>query len=333
MPKNKILGIDIGNYRIKMTLCQNNVPVRFVSERVPEHLVKDGRVTSWDAAGDFIKELMKANGISCRTAAVAMPENTAYIRRMELPLMTISQLKVNLPFEFHDCITEDLDKYIYDYAVIGRNEKKMELLAVAASKDLIQNYTAMCRRAGLRLEIIAPEVIAFRTIIQDFEKRHSIEKGSRDYVILDAGDRTINLHFFPKGEYEITRSMEPGCHELAKAYAEAVGLNEKTVKNIDMSSLDDQKDIIQDDQQIQDLYNSMAVQIMRVLNFYSFNNPNNNIDKLYYCGGGSRIDGLMKEIAENVELPQISIADLIETKPEFDESMILGPQSLGITMF
>ena len=127
--------------------------------------------------------------------------------------------------------------------------------------------------------------------------------------------------------------MEPGCHELAKAYAEAVGLNEKTVKNIDMSSLDDQKDIIQDDQQIQDLYNSMAVQIMRVLNFYSFNNPNNNIDKLYYCGGGSRIDGLMKEIAENVELPQISIADLIETKPEFDESMILGPQSLGITMF
>lgn len=306
---------------------------RFVSERVPEHLVKDGRIISWDAAGDFIKELMKENDISCRTAAVAMPENTAYIRRMELPLMTISQLKVNLPFEFHDYITEDLDKYIYDYAVIGRNEKKMELLAVAASKDLIQNYTAMCRRAGLRLEIIAPEVIAFRTIIQDFEKRHSIEKGSRDYVILDAGDRTINLHFFPKGEYEITRSMEPGCHELAKAYAEAVGLNEKTVKNIDMSALDDQKDIIQDDQQIQDLYNSMAVQIMRVLNFYSFNNPNNNIDKLYYCGGGSRIDGLMKEIAENVELPQISIADLIETKPGFDESMILGPQSLGITMF
>ena len=64
MPKNKILGIDIGNYRIKMTLCQNNVPVRFVSERVPEHLVKDGRVTSWDAAGDFIKELMRGKTTS-----------------------------------------------------------------------------------------------------------------------------------------------------------------------------------------------------------------------------------------------------------------------------
>ena len=104
------------------------------------------------------------------------------------------------------------------------------------------------------------------------------------------------------------------------------------MKNIDISSLNEQRDDVRDDQQIQDLYSSMAVQIMRVLNFYSFNNPNNNIDKLYYCGGGSRIDGLMKEIAENVELPQISIGDLIETKPEFDESVILGPQSLGITM-
>lgn len=332
MPKNRMLGIDIGNYRTKLTLCQNQVPVQFVTERTPQNLVKESRITSWEAAGDFIRELMKSNGISCRFAAVAIPENQTYIRRMELPLMTISQLKVNLPFEFHDYITEDLDQYIYDYAVIRRDEKKMELLAVAARKDLIQKYTVMCKRAGLTLQIMAPEVMALRNILQDYERRHNIERGSQDYVILDAGDRTIDLHFFPKGEYEITRSMEPGCHALSKAYADAIGLNENTVKNMDMSALETEKDSIQDDQQIQGLYSDMAVQIMRVLNFYSFNNPNNNIDKLYYCGGGSRISDLMREIAANVELPQISVADLIEAKPEFDEDMILGSQSFGITM-
>ena len=39
---------------------------------------------------------------------------------------------------------------------------------------------------------------------------------------------------------------------------------------------------------LEEQYRTRAVQVMRVLNFYSFNNVNNTIGSLYYCGGGAR---------------------------------------------
>lgn len=48
-----------------------------------------------------------------------------------------------------------MDEYIYDYAVISRTDKEMELLAVAAARDFVDKYVEMCRRAGLKLVLIA----------------------------------------------------------------------------------------------------------------------------------------------------------------------------------
>ena len=56
----------------------------------------------------------------------------------------------------------------------------------------------------------------------------------------------------------------------------------------------------------------MAMQVMRVLNFYSFNNPDNNLDRVYYCGGGSCFSGLMDELRNNIELPLVDLAELME---------------------
>ena len=40
------------------------------------------------------------------------------MRRFEMPLMTEEQLRLNLPYEFHDYIGDEMDKYVFDYAMI-----------------------------------------------------------------------------------------------------------------------------------------------------------------------------------------------------------------------
>ena len=49
---------------------------------------------------------------------------------------------------------------------------------------------------------------------------------------------------------------------------------------------------------------------MRVLNFYSFNNADNTIDTLYYCGGGARFKELIDAIQANLDLPVKSLGEL-----------------------
>ena len=68
---------------------------------------------------------------------------------------------------------------------------------------------------------------------------------------------------------------------------------------------------------------------MRVLNFYSFNNVNNTIDSLYYCGGGARYGELIDALKETLDLPVRSVADV--SLDEEDE-WIDSPQTYGVLL-
>ena len=146
--------------------------------------------------------------------------------------------------------------------------------------------------------------------------------------MLDLGTRALRMHFFRKGIYDITRTMEPGCEEIEQIRRGdhdkllELGLDaDDTAKGEDMDKI------------LLDRYQTISVQVMRVLNFYSFNNADNTIDTLYYCGGGARYEKLIAEIAETVGIPVKSIGELL---PKVDEDKRLGlvdsPQTVGVLM-
>lgn len=76
-----------------------------------------------------------------------------------------------------------------------------------------------------------------------------------------------------------------------------------------------------------------AVQVMRVLNFYSFNNVNNTIDSLYYCGGGARYGELIDALKETLDLPVRSVAELLpEVSLDEEDEWIDSPQAYGVLL-
>ncbi|MEE0955963.1 MAG: pilus assembly protein PilM [Eubacterium sp.] len=328
MAKNMI-GIDIGSSRIKAAFLSGNSLKFCVSEAAPDNLVKNGGIVSWDAMADELRNLIRKTGIRGKAAAIAMPSDEVYIRQTDLPLMTIQQLKVNLPYEFHDYITEDMDKYVYDYSVAGIEDKTMHLTAVAAGKALVGNYMDMCRRAKMDLKVLAPAVFALKNIVENFEKLQGIKKGSRDYAFLDLGNANIKVHFFTRGQYEVTRIMDIGLQSLVDKLAEVKG-NDPHIARIE---LEQKQSELEGLPEITDLYDTMAVQVMRVLNFYNFNNPSNNIDTLYYYGGGAYIPKLLETIHETVQLPMEKAGVLLPESLCGEEGFeLLGLQAIGIAM-
>lgn len=329
MAAKRMIGIDIGNYYLKMAVCQDHVLRQFVSEKIPDNMVKENKIVSWDAMADFLKEVVRTRGVSGRHCAISLPTDTCFIRRVTMPLMTEQQLKVNLPYEFHNYITEDMDRYIYDYALISRSDKDMDLLAVAAGKEFVGNYVEMCRRAGLKLDVIAPGVVAFWNILRSYEQKNGIAHGSADYAILDVGDRKIDLHFFARGEYEVTRSLDTGCHDLMETISEITGEDVHIAKFAQEKKLDP---AVLADERVQDGISNISVQLMRVLNFYSYNNPDNTIDKLYICGGGSMITELMKDIENTTGLKQAPLTSLMDGEGGLLQLAQTSPQAVGIVL-
>lgn len=316
------LGIEIGHYRIKIAYVEKGVLREYISERIDE-----GSLTDLKLYAEVIRDLIARNGIRCRKAAFVLRPEDAYVKRFKLPLMTADQLKLNLPYEFHDYIGDGLDAYQFDYAVLNKTDEEIDFLAAACRKELCQHFAQLAKMAKLKLVGIAPSAIALERILEQAENEEK-----KDFAVLDLRTNSAMVNFFPGGIYEITRTMEPGCREIERIWNR--DLEKMKELGLDMDeSLWDEKDKKKLQDTLDDQYRTIAVQIMRVLNFYSFNNTNNTIDTLYYCGAGARYQGLMDVIHDTLDLPVKSIEELApEIDPEQFPEWIDSPQAYGILL-
>ena len=129
------LGIEIGHYRIKIAYAEKGELKEFISERV-----QGMDLTDMHVCADLIKDLLKEYAIRCRNVVFVIRQEDVYVRRFEMPLMTEEQLRLNLPYEFHDYIGDEMDKYVFDYAMIQTKERTMDLLGAACTKTLSQQF-------------------------------------------------------------------------------------------------------------------------------------------------------------------------------------------------
>ncbi len=328
MAKHSYVGVEIGNRRIKLAETKNQKLVRFASEDIPDDMVRSGEILQWEAMGDLLKDAVKKNGFSGKKGAVVVPDSIAYTRRTHMPAMSAAQLEYNLSYEFHDFITDDKDKYIYDYSMVGlikdENDQvtEMDLLAVAVSKDIMDKYLRMFKRAGLKLVMAAPESRAIGNVCH----RLNPEMSQGDFAILDLGSDATRVDIFSHGIYEVTRTIDTGCKSLAGVVADGMGIDPHIAE---MHIRENREDILSNEA-CQDLYGRIAIDVMRAINYYTFENRDNNLETMYYCGGGSYIQPLVEEIRGTIQLELVPMSELAAGETGSAEALMNGPAAVGI---
>ena len=227
-----VLGIDVGYDSLKLALVKGRQVKKTAIVPMPNSLVRAGRIVSVETMTDLLRTALKKNGIRCDRAALALPNETVFIRNVTMPIMTEDQLKYNLPFEFRDYITDELKGYVFDYAMISVTEEKessdaengeatggaMEMLAVAAPKSLLDESREYLHKAGMKLVKAAPTVSCFQNLI-----RKSGAPADREYCILDLGYQAIRMYMFRGDRHIVTRVLEIGMSSLDQVLAEQFG--------------------------------------------------------------------------------------------------------------
>ena len=441
----KYLGIDIEDRFLKLVVMKDGKVLKTCLEVMPDNIVMGGRIAAFHALSDYLRDTVRRNKIRVKDVAFALPSETYYIRRVKLPKMTAAQLQINLPYEFHDYLQDDTDQYVFDYSVLSVDEKSMELLIAALSKRQVEQYKEMCKRAGLRLCKLVPDVLAIQEIVlpsenpaayrkrlaaqeksrSEEEKRENrsearekkqhlrdrkrnglsveelsaraaeearangmqpadavsatpgnaaasangttpgnaaasangmtpgnaaastngmtpgnaaasangmtpgnaaasangmaplnaapsgsiaaTEEKRKDYAVLSLEYSRDRLHFFSNGAYEITRNL--GITE--KQICEVIAQNEGVDIHIAQLMLDQNQNHVLEQEQVSDLLQSVATEVMRVMNFYNYNNPRNTIDAIYYYG--REVDSaFLERIQSMTELPIRPLTDLLE---------------------
>lgn len=334
-----ILGIDIGHDQLKLALVRGDRVMKTALAQMPENLLRQGRITSVESMGELIRATMKQNGIRANRAALVLPNETVYVKNVEVPLMTVEQLEYNLPFEFKDYITGELKEYVFDYAVLTRPDDEkadgddaegeegasIELMAVGALRAVIEDSRDALRKAGLKLTLCAPAISSYINLLR---ARHgSLPAESEEYGVLDLGFGAIRMYMFNKDQHVATRVLETGLNTLDSVIADAYGVDVHLARTYLTSNFEN----CQDREECHTAYENIAVELMRVLNFYRFSNPNSALGDLWLCGGGAVIRPLTDAIGEMLNI-QLHPATELVPGGEGVEACNALVQAIGIAL-
>lgn len=331
-----VLGIDVGYDSLKLALVKGRQVKKTAVVPMPNSLIRAGRVVSVETMGDLLRTAMKQNGLRCDRAALALPNETVFIRNVTMPIMTEDQLKYNLPFEFRDYITDELKGYVFDYAMIGVKQAEesseaeagelaggaMELMAVAAPKSLLDESREYLHKAGMKLVKAAPTVSCFINLI-----RKSGAPADTEYCILDLGYQAIRMYMFRGDRHIVTRVLEIGMSSLDRVLAEQYGVDEHLAHTYLLGNYEG----CQNGENCRNAYGNITVELMRALNFYRFSNPDSHLDDIWVCGGGAMIQPLLNVLAETTDMKLHSAAELLPGKQAVEQDYALL-QAIGIAL-
>lgn len=311
-----VIGFDIGTSAIHLALCDGAGVRRTITEPLPDNLVRAGQILSYDAMGDFIKQLRRQHRLPGGSAALVLPAGLCFCRRLQLPAMTVEQLKVNLPYEFRDYITQDKEKYFYDYALVdllrdGEGEpRELDLMAAAALKTTIADYRDMFRRAGLRLKQAMPVELAYINLLRAYSAARPGEE-AHGHCILDLGHAATRIYMFTGDRFEVLRVIDYGCDALDRALADELHVDVHIAHAYLLANHDD----VQQLPCCRRIYSAIAVDLLRAVNFYNFDNPDKDLRHIHCGGGGAHIPALLSALGELLPVPLEDVSELLPSVP------------------
>lgn len=310
---SKIIGIDIGTDTVKLALCSGGTVKNLAVERMPENMVRDGKINSPAAMATFLKGVCKRSGIRPGPCALVLPTREVISHKVTMPVMNESELMLNLPFEFRDFVGKDADKYEYDYSVLGVKDNIMEIYAAAVPKRLIDDSYAMLRKAGFTLKVAVPVEMAWLNLIR------GAKNAPERLCILDIGHSVTRVSIFADGHYEMGRDIELAGQRLNDIIAESQQIDPHVARTHKEANMDK---VLSSDL-CTDIYSELSIEVMKVINFYRSNaEGGEKLNDIFYCGGSSCVEGLRTAILKRTDMTMHHISRLVSA-PGINEEAVL----------
>lgn len=326
-----VLTFDMGDTYIKIAK-KEGANVTVYSKQMPENMVKDGHIEMPSMMSNFLKECKKEFKLPKCDCGMVVPDELTVCRHLVLPAMTEKQLEVNLPFEFSDYITGKPQRYVYDYSLDEMicdeegNPKEMKLTGAVMSKENVLKYVDMFKDAGFRLKTLIPQEIAITNVMKSAVASGRAQ-ADKEYCIVNLGHRSTQVYIFKGDKLDVLRNIYLGGATIDAAIAEMENVDEfvaRTYKNNNFNG-------VLDTERTKEAFGRIAVEVMKVINFYRFSNRESELADIYFFGGCSNIYTLCDAIADTNGLWMKPMTDLLPSDVSKNTDMI-GLYAIGVSM-
>lgn len=325
--KGPILGIDIGSSSIKVVLIEKveeKVVLRNYGEIAlgPSGGVGVGQATNLppEKVALALRDLLKETGITASHTLIAIPFSASLLTVVELPDIGKKELDSMIPIEARRYIPVPIAEVSLDWWVLPKRKSeektivnapadapkqvgKIEVILAAIHNEIVKKYESIKRDAQIPGAGSHFEIEIFSTL------RAIVGSDLSPILVIDIGAGSTKLALIDEGVVRGSHVISVGGQDITLGLSRSQGITfdkaEETKCRVGMIGDAEGRDVtVVAELLLSNIMNEAA----RFAENYE-NKHNTNISKVILVGGGARLKGIEKIVAQNFSKTTITIGD------------------------
>ena len=314
--KKTAIGLDIGSGFVKIVEVDRSGDQPEVSRVAMRPLLPDaiveGEVMDPGLVADTIRGLFQEVGIKSKDVITAVGGHDVIIKKIEMDRMKESDAREVIRWEAEQHVPFDIKSVELDFQILNPMEEglQMEVLLVAAKRELVDNKVSLLADAGLSPSIIDVDAFALHNA---FEYNYP-EAMEGIVALVNVGHEATNVNILEDGVPILTRDIPFGSRRVREDLQRERGLTAEQAEEV-VQGHEDLPDLKKFVDQSAD---EVAVGIERASAFLMTRQSGEGLGKIFLSGGGARIPGMAEALGTrmNVETHLVNPFERIPVRPD-----------------
>jgi type IV pilus assembly protein PilM len=303
--KKQLVGLDVGSSSLKLAEILETktgyILSHFSELALDKGVIEDGVLIDPDALTEKVKSLFKGTGLQRKGVVTSLSGHATIVKKVTLPTMEEAELRDFIHDEASKYLPFDnMDDVNYDFQILGQNEynpNQMEVVLVAAKKDVIESFTEAIENAGLTVMIMDVDTFSMETA---FEANYDFD--STDVVVMvNIGASITNINVVKGGMSIFTRDFTlagnsiteaiQSSQKLAFADAEAMKINGPDADEMTRQAFRES---------LLSYADPICTEIERSIDYFRSTSGGDNVKKILLTGGVAAIPGVTSDMTQRL---------------------------------
>lgn len=298
LSKKELVGLDIGSNTVKLLelkSAKNGYRLKNIGEAIlPKDAIVNKVIDNYDAVSETIAALFSDLRVKTRNVAISISGHSVIIKKVSLPKMSENELRESIPWELEQYIPQSIHDVNYDYQIMPGEtpEGNIDVLIVAAKKEVTNSYVSIVREAGLNPIVVDVDVFALENMyMMNYPESEGLVS------LVNIGASVTNINILKDGVSVFTRDITTGGNlytewimkETNASFEEAELLKTSAKSGEGPPELE---------RVTHEFVDMISGEVKRTLDFFSSTLWTSKVNQILIGGGSSGVAGLKDTLSD-----------------------------------
>ena len=303
--KKNVIGLDIGSSSVKLVELRegkngHKLQHLAISPLPPEAIV-DGALMDSVTIIDTIRDLVTST-TKTRDVVTSVSGHSVIVKKITLPFMTERELRDSINWEAERHIPFDINDVNLDFQILGagsENPDMMDVILVAAKKDIINDYVSVVMEAGLSPLVVDIDAFALENMVginYDIDRDDMV-------AIANVGASVTNITILKNNVSAFTRDVFKGGHQITEEIQRQLHVDYDEAEKMKVGQRTDPSSQGVVEGVLKSASESLAVEIGNSIDFFQSTGTYQKISRLFLSGGGSKVKDFDVILQQQIGVP------------------------------